>query len=116
MNFGIDYDGVISAFPSACGAIMSALTAAGHHVYVITGVEESSVTKADVTAKKQALTGCGIGPDIYFRLIVCPKPHAKNKAQVIQDNDIAVLFDNDVKNVKKAKQNAVAFLLWNSKQ
>lgn len=116
MNVAFDLDGTVSAFPAVCQQMISALTAAGHHVYILTGVEESAVTAADQAAKRQALTALGIGKDTYYKLVVCPKPHAANKVKALQDNDIEVLFDNTKKNVKKAAKVAVSFLLWNDRQ
>lgn len=95
--------------------MMSAFTAAGFHVYVITGIEETSATKADVDAKQEYLTGLGISSDVYHRLIVCPKPHPQNKLKAIEENDVEVLFDNSIANVKQAKKQCMTLLLWNSK-
>ena len=95
--------------------MMSAFTAAGFHVYIITGVEEPKVTKADVDAKREYLTGLGISSDLYHQMIVCPTPHPQNKLKAIEDNDIEVLMDNSVANVKAAKKACMALLLWNAK-
>lgn len=116
-NFGVDIDGVLDAFPRQIGAIMSALTAAAHMVYVITGAAGDTVTQEDVDAKREFLTSVGIGEAMYAELIVVPKPHAENKAKVIEDNKIGVLIDNSKSNVKAAaKAGCVSLLLWNSKE
>lgn len=114
-NIGVDLDGVISSFPREMESLMSAFTAAGHHVYVLSGISEDEVTEADVEAKTQFLTSLGIGPDVYYELIVIPKPHV-NKAQIIQDKSIGVFIDNSKKNIKAAARYTVALLLWNSKE
>lgn len=117
MNVAFDIDGLADSFPRVVQSMMSAFTAAGHHVYVITGVEDKQVTSADTQAKKNYLASLGIGPADYSALIVCPQPHDTNKAAVIQKNDIAVLFDNSTKNTKKARKvGCAAFLLTNSKK
>lgn len=117
MNAAFDIDGLADSFPRVVQSMMSAFTAAGHHVYVITGIENPKVTAADVQAKKNYLSSLGIGPDCYTDLIVCPEPHDANKAAEIQKNNIAVLFDNSTKNCKKARKvGCAAFLLTNSKE
>lgn len=116
MNFALDFDGVISAFPEVCQTMMSALTGAGHRVYVITGIEGKTVGQSDIDDKRHALTAMGIGPHLYHDVIVCPKPHAENKLKAVKDNDIAVLMDNSKKNCKAVAQQAVAFLLWNDRK
>ena len=115
MNVAFDVDGTIDSFVRPMQSTMSAYTAAGHRVYVITGIEAEAVLPSDVAAKQQYLSAMGIGTDCYFQLIVCPKPHPDNKAKAIQDNDIEMLFDNDKKNVKAAAPYCAALLLWNSK-
>ncbi len=90
--------------------------AAGHHVYVITGVEEDTVTKADITAKQEYLVGLGFGKGTYTELIVMPLPHDTNKAKEIKDNNIELLIDNAVDNVKAAKGLCACLLLWNNKK
>src|ERR1035441_2707483 len=103
MNIAVDIDGVLDAFPAVMLMLCSALVASGNHVYIITGVEEDTVTKADVTNKTSYLTGLGFGKGTYTSLIVIPKPHDDNKAKEIADNDIALLIDNNKDNVKAAK-------------
>jgi hypothetical protein len=109
-------DGVADAFPRVTQSLMSALMAAGHHVFVITGVDADAATAADRAAKVQYLTNLGIGPECYTDVIVCPQPHPENKAKAIQDNHIGVLLDNDKQNIKAAAPYCVALLLWNSKE
>lgn len=116
MNVALDLDGTIDSFPREFQSLMAALTAAGHHVYVITGVDEDAVGKADVAAKQQYLTSLGISSDCYFKLIVCPRPHDTNKAAEIQANDIEMLFDNSKSNVKATVPFCASLLLWNAKE
>lgn len=114
MNLAFDIDGLADSAPRVVQSMMSAFTAAGFHNYVISGVEAPVATKADVEAKKGYLTSLGITSDLYVELIVCPKPHPKNKAKAIKEHDIAVLFDNSVANCQKAKKLCLAFLLVNA--
>lgn len=116
MNIAIDIDGTIDSFPRVFQSLMSALTAAGHHVYVITGVSEDKVTQADIDAKRQYLTSIGISDDDYFKLIICPKPHPKNKAACVTANDIALLIDNKKSTAKATKAQCAVLVLWNSKE
>lgn len=116
MNVAFDLDGTIDSFPRVFQSLMSALMAAGHHVYVVTGVDSSEVTGDDKTAKQQYLTSLGIGPECYTELVVCPKPHPANKVDQIEELDIDAVFDNKKGTVKKAASHAAAFLLWNSKE
>lgn len=115
MNVGFDIDGTIDAFPRVFQSLISALATAGHHVFIITGVDADTVTQADIEAKRLYLVSMGIVT--YTSLIVCPTPHAENKARVIQEQDIELFIDNDKGNVKAAaKSGAVSLLLWNAKQ
>lgn len=117
MNVAYDIDGCADSFPRVAQSTMSALKAAGHHVTVLTGVEAPQATAADQTAKAHYLSSLGIGPDDYNDLVVVPKPHPKNKAQIIKSKGINMLFDNNKKNCKAAaKQGCVAFLLTNSQE
>jgi hypothetical protein len=116
MNVAFDIDGTLDAFPSVMLALCSALIAAGNHVYIITGVEADKVTPADVAAKTSYLTGLGFGKGTYTQLIVIPEPHDENKAKECKDNDIELLIDNSVPNVKAAKGVCACLLLWNNKK
>ena len=116
-NWAFDIDGVISAFPGQMGSLMSALVAAGFHVWVITGVTGDTVTPEDVEAKREFLTNLGVGPDLYHELLVLPDPHPENKARAIEENHIQVLVDNAKGNIKAAAAvGAVGLLLWNNRE
>ncbi len=89
--------------------------AGGHRVYVVSGVSEPAVTPQDIAAKKAYLVSLGITQ--YTQLIVCPQPHAANKAKMLQDNSIELMIDNGKRNVKAAVAEGIAsLLLWNSKK
>ena len=75
MNVAFDIDGTIDSFPQVMLGLVTALTAAGHHVYIITGIEQDKVTPTDVRNKKAFLIGLGFGPGTYKELIVLPQPH-----------------------------------------
>lgn len=113
MNVGFDIDGTLDAFPEVLGSVMAALAAAGHHVYVLTGVEADQVTEDDVAAKQQYLMS--IGCTSWFALYVLPEPHDTNKAQVIKEQDIKLLVDNSVANAKAAVDECAVLVLWNAK-
>lgn len=116
-NFAVDIDGTADAFPRAFQSIMSALTAAGHHVYVMTGIAEDTVTAADVDAKRNYLTSIGITPECYFELVVLPRPHPVTKAKAMKDNDCGVLFDNNRENVRAAAAEGImALYLYNTRE
>jgi len=115
INIALDLDGTIDSYPRVFQTLMSSLTAGGNHCYIITGIEEDTVTKADVAAKKEYLTSLGIGMECYYALIVVPQPHADNKVAAIKANDIDMLFDNSKENIKAALPYCVAAMIWNSK-
>jgi hypothetical protein len=115
-SYVFDIDGVIAAFPGQCGSMMAALTAAGFHVYVVSGVGGDTVTDTDVANKRQFLTSLGIGADTYHELVVIPQPHDVNKAKFIEDNHIDVLVDNSKANCKAAAPFCVSLLLWNARE
>jgi hypothetical protein len=115
VNIGFDVDGTIDAFPREIQSMMSAFHAAGFHNIIITGIEGSQVTQADIDAKREYLTGLGISRDLYDDLIVCPDPHPQNKLKAVTDNEVGVLFDNDVNNAKAVKNYCAVFLLYNAK-
>lgn len=114
-NIGFDLDGTISAFPREFETLMTALTAAGHHVFVLSGAGEDEPAPGEQEAKVQYLRSLGIGPDCYEELIVVPHPH-ENKARVIQERGIGIFFDNNKQNVKAAAPFAVTLLCWNSRE
>jgi hypothetical protein len=116
MNVAFDIDGTLDAFPVVFESLCAALMAAGHHVYIITGVEEDTVTKTDIANKTAYLTGLGFGKGTYTTLIVMPKPHDVNKAKEVAENDIELLLDNSVANVKACKGLCACLLLWNNKK
>lgn len=115
MNVAFDIDGTIDSFPQVMLALCSALTAAGHEVYIITGVEADTVPASVVKGKKMFLTGLGFGPGTYKQLIVVPQPHDKNKADEIARLKVELLIDNSVANAKAAKALCAVLILWNSK-
>ena len=115
MNVAFDIDGTIDSFPQVMLGLVTALTAAGHHVYIITGIEQDKVTPTDVRNKKAFLIGLGFGPGTYKELIVLPQPHDTNKADQIKKLDIELLIDNSVANAKAAKTLCAVLILWNSK-
>lgn len=116
-NWAVDIDGTIDAFPRVCQTLMSALTAAGHHVYVITGIEEDTVTAADKAAKADYLVSLGVSPECYHELIVLPLPHPELKAQALKDNDCGVLVDNNRENIRvAAAEGVVGLYLYNTRE
>lgn len=115
-NFAFDIDGVIDSFPREMATMISALTAAAHRVFIITGADGETVAPSEVKAKREYLISLGISPEMYYELIVLPQPHAENKAKAIAENDIGVLIDNSKENIKAASSKCVALLLWNSKE
>ena len=115
MNVAFDVDVLLDAAPAIMQSFCSALVAAGHHVYVITGVEADTVTPTDIVNKTRYLTGLGFGKGTFTQVIVVPDPHPENKAKAIEDNKIEVLFDNNIANIKASKTLCACFLLWNNK-
>ena len=115
-NVAFDIDGVLDAFPAEMLMLCSSLTAGGNRVFIITGIEGDEVEDTDVTNKTAYLTGLGFGKSSYFKLIVMPQPHDKNKAKAIKDNKISMLFDNNQNNVKEAKGLCPCWLLWNTRE
>ena len=116
-NWAIDLDGVLDSFPREMGSLVAALTAAGRHVYIITGIDEDTVAAKDVEAKRDFLTSLGVGPDTYYQLIVIPQPHPENKAQALKDNDCGVLVDNNRENIRAATaEGVVGLYLYNTRE
>ena len=121
MNIGIDIDGTVDSFPILFQHLIAGWTAAGDHVFIITGVSTPTVTDDDYTNKVGYLTAMGIPPSIYYKLIIVPagvdeSGHAAQKLQVLKDNNITALFDNNVENIKAATEVCAGFLLWNVKE
>lgn len=114
MNVAVDIDGTVDSFPRLFQSLISALMAAGHHVYIITGVSETEVSDDDVAAKKGYLTALGITD--YTLLVVVPRPHAKHKAAALDEHHIELLIDNKKANAKAAVDQCAVLLLWNSKE
>ena len=112
IQIALDVDGTIDAFPVIFQSLMSAFMAAGHHVFVITGVDATKVTKTDIANKTAYLTGLGCGKGTYTTLIVLPQPHDTNKAKVIKEEKIELLFDNSKANCKAAKDYCLCLLSW----
>jgi hypothetical protein len=116
MNIGFDLDGVIDSFPRQSQTIISAMAAAGHRVFVITGYGGTGAIPPDIVQGKRTYLA-SLGITTYSDLIVVPQPNAPNKAQAIVDNGIDVFIDNDKDNIKGATANGcMSLLLWNSKQ
>ena len=114
MNVAFDLDGTIDENAEFFSSLASALSAAGHHVYVITGIEQDEVTEDDIAAKAAYLKS--IGFTSYDFLYVCPEPHDTWKAKLVQDLDIIALLDNDKDNVKACAPYCTALLVWNTKK
>ena len=116
-NWAVDIDGVVDAFPRVLGALVSALSAAGHHVYIMTGIDEDTVSDADVEAKRGYLSSLGVGPDTYHELVVLPQPHPANKAEALKANGCGVLVDNNRENIRAAvSEGVVGFYLYNTRE
>lgn len=116
MNVAVDLDGTADSFPRVFQSLCSALTAAGHHVIILTGSSTDTVTPEDVEAKREYLTSLGFGPESYSSIVVVPKPHPKNKAAEVATLDIDLLIDNKQGTVKKTALECPSLLLWNSKE
>jgi hypothetical protein len=114
-NWGIDIDGTIDSFPRLFQTLISDLVHGGNSVYILTGIEQPGPVKPeDVLAKRAYLASLGITD--YTDIIVVPIPHDVNKVKAMQDNDIAVLIDNDTRNTKAAKKAGfLSLLVTNSK-
>ena len=120
INIALDIDGTIDAFPILFQSWIASWTAAGHRVYIITGIEGDTVLDSDHANKAEYLTAMGIPPTQYYQLIIIPTTadvdHAEAKAEIIKTNNIAALIDNNVENCKAAKKYCAAFLLYNVKE
>lgn len=109
-----DINGTIDADPATFQALMSALVAAGHQVYVLTGSSSPTVTKQDRAEKKHYLEQLGCGQS-YTKLKVFPDPPHKAKAKFCQKYNVNLLFDNSVKNAQLASKFCTVVLPWNNK-
>jgi hypothetical protein len=120
MNIGLDIDGTIDAFPILFQSWIAAWNAAGHRVYIITGIEGDTVQDSDYMNKAEYLTAMGIPATQYYKLIIVPSipgvGHADAKAEIIQKNAISALIDNNVNNCKAAKKYCAVFLMYNVKE
>lgn len=88
--FAFDLDGTLSVYPEQLGTLMRSLSAAGHHVVVLTGTQ----TYAD---RERQLRGLGLA-DSYNELVVVPGPTvadvAQQKGDYCRDHAVAVLVDD----------------------
>ena len=66
MRFAFDMDGTLTAHPVVLGAMMRALRAAGHEVFILTATGTDSGRRAQ--AESLGLSGA------FDELIVCPGP------------------------------------------
>lgn len=95
MNFGFDIDRTITAAPEQFGAIMSALTNAGHYCYVITGTMDPIATPGHYDGRVMQLLDHGIREVQHYQSIhIVVAPHAENKAKYCVENDICFMFDD----------------------
>ena len=119
MLVAVDIDGCADAYPREFQSIMSALRAAGHTVYVVTGSQGPTVTQADLDEKATYLSSLGLG-ESYDVLTVIGNPDgdiADKKVQYLQSVGAHALFDNSVPNLKAAtKAGILALCPWGSKE
>lgn len=115
INVGIDLDGTIDAYPAIFKQLITQAIANGDQVYIITGIHGNTIQQADVDAKTAYLTLLGITQ--YTKLVLTPNPIPDNKVKAIQENNIAVMYDNNLANIKAITKNTncIALLLYNTK-
>jgi|SRR5215472_12098444 len=116
MLCAFDLDGCIDAFPREFQSIMSALKAAGHRIVVVTGTADVAATEQVFHEKAEYLASLGCG-ECYDQLIVVAHPSedvADMKADVLEDIEASVLFDNRKKNAKKAP--CLTLVPWQSRK
>lgn len=122
ISWAFDLDGTISADPLVYQDVMSALVAKGNRVWVMTGVHGKTVKPGDTAAKQDYMASMGITRSVHYTdlLVLAEDPgggHADGKAKALVANNVNVLVDNDVNNVKAARlEGVITFLAFNSKQ
>lgn len=114
MVVAFDIDGTLDLDPADMQSLMAALKAAGHQVVVLTGCSEQTPTQNDVAQKTQYLKSLGMG-SCYGLLVVFGDPPHKAKAKWCKKHNVALLFDNSVKNAKLASKYCTVLLPWASK-
>ncbi|SRR5258708_28671070 len=118
MLVAADLDGTLDAFPREFQSLLSALRAAGHTVYVVTGVTADVATPEHVAAKQQLLASLGLG-QCYERLVVVAAPDgvvADRKAAYLTSVGADVLIDNNTHNAGAvAGQGILVLVPWNGR-
>lgn len=114
MKVAFDIDGTLDADPTDFESLMAALKAAGHQIVVITGASSKKVTQQDYEDKANYLNELGLG-NCYDELVVFGDPPHKAKAKYCKKHNVALLFDNSVKNAKLASKYCVVLVPWANK-
>src|ERR1035438_1065511 len=115
-----DIDGTLDCAPRQFQAMMAALQAAGHGVYVITGTPNDPVTQQDWQEKANYLNSLGCNNyDVLVVLSASDKDTiADRKAQWLVANKADCLIDNDEANCQAASAAGIPCVItpWASRQ
>ena len=119
MLIACDVDGTADAYPREMQSILQAFRAAGHTVYIVTGVTADAPGEQDAAEKAQYLASLGLG-QCYDRLVVIAAPDgvvADRKARYLASIGADLVLDNNVHNARAAAgQGILALVPWNSKE
>lgn len=121
MFVAFDLDGCVDSYPREMQSLMSALQAAGHHVEVVTGIQDKQPTQQALDEKAQYLASIGCG-QCYDKLVVVNYPAggkdvANNKVDYLVGAGCHVLVDNTIPNAKAATAaGLLALVPWGAKQ
>ena len=121
MRVAVDIDGTLDSNPRELQTMMSALTAAGHIVSVITGTSDGPPAQPDFDNKANYLTNLGCG-ECWHDMTVISHPGGNKqladvKAQWCIENGVDALIDNTIANVRAASKAGVPLVLvpWASR-
>lgn len=120
MLVAVDIDGTIDAYPRELQSMMCALQAAGHQVYVLTGMtSDEAPTLDDVQTKTTYLAAAGV-TDCYDKIIVVSSPDGNvsdAKARYLVSVGADMLIDNDKSNAKAVTAQGILTLVpWGSRE
>lgn len=110
----LDIDGTIDADPVSFESLMSALTAAGHRVVILTGCSSKKPGPRDLADKRRYLNSIGVG-HCYDEVVVFGDPPHKAKAKWLKKHNADILIDNSVKNAQLAASFCTVLMPWNNK-
>ena len=109
----VDLDGTLDAYPFELQSTMQALRAAGHQVYVVTGVTADAPTQDVLDAKANYLASLGLS-ECYDRLVIIASSDgnvAAQKAAYAASVGADMAIDNNIDNARAYAAAGVTLVL-----